>query len=202
MNQFVNRNGTNLNKKRLKVVQVIKDVNTDEITELYVEEYRADTVDQNNFGTPLNAENLNQIIQNMIDEKLEQHNLIEGSNSNNNETVTEPYDFEPKNYSNNWLQYEGSLNDDLITIQSSNGQNLYAEIINNYSSSIYVDIIQNNSNIIKVLVQETNTLNAASGSTSNFNFQINIYSDIAKTDKVGTYNGVITYYFASVSPDD
>ena len=77
MSQFIDRNGTDLNKKRLKVVQVVRDPSTDEISELYVEEFRNDSAGLIIEGTPLNADNLNSIIRSMMNS---------GENTQNNKT--------------------------------------------------------------------------------------------------------------------
>lgn len=66
MSEFVDRKGTNLNKRRLKVVQVERDTTTDEISELYVEEFRNDSVGLITEGTPLDAENLTTCIQKIV----------------------------------------------------------------------------------------------------------------------------------------
>lgn len=67
MIEFVDRKGTNLNKKKLKIVDIVRDVSTGEISELYVEEFRDDSVGLESVGTAITASNLNTIIKSMIE---------------------------------------------------------------------------------------------------------------------------------------
>ena len=62
-NNFVNRQSNNVNRRILKVEQVLKN-ELGEISELVVSVERGDTVDT--VGTELNAESLTTIITNMI----------------------------------------------------------------------------------------------------------------------------------------
>lgn len=71
MNKFVDRNGKNLNKKKLKVLDVVRNVNNGEIDQLYVEEYRSDTVELESEGTMLNAFNMNNIITKLVLEVID-----------------------------------------------------------------------------------------------------------------------------------
>lgn len=64
-NNFVNRQSNNVNRRILKVEQVLKN-ELGEISELVVSVERGDTVDT--VGTELNAESLTTIITNMIQE--------------------------------------------------------------------------------------------------------------------------------------
>ena len=67
---FVDRKSTNLNKKKLKVVEVVRDTTTNEISELYVEESRYDSVGLTSVGTALTADKMNTIIKEMIIEEF------------------------------------------------------------------------------------------------------------------------------------
>ena len=70
MSSFTNRKSSNLNKKILKVYDVTRD-ESGEITKLKVTEIR-DDLPVSNEGTPLNAENMNRIINEMIGEHTHQ----------------------------------------------------------------------------------------------------------------------------------
>ena len=70
MSSFTNRKSSNLNKKILKVNDVTRD-ESGEITKLKVTEIR-DDLPVSNEGTPLNAENMNRIINEMIGEHTHQ----------------------------------------------------------------------------------------------------------------------------------
>ncbi|MBQ8292650.1 MAG: hypothetical protein IJX78_02435 [Bacilli bacterium] len=84
MSEFVDRKGTNLNKKKLKIVDIVRDVSTGEISELYVEEFRDDSVGLESVGTAITAANLNTIIKSMIESEV-YHQL----NKTDEEKVTE-----------------------------------------------------------------------------------------------------------------
>ena len=70
MSGFINRSGTNLNKKILNVNEVTRD-ETGEISRLKVLEIR-DDLPVSNEGTPLNAEGMNNTINEMIQESTYQ----------------------------------------------------------------------------------------------------------------------------------
>ena len=72
MSEFTNRSGNNLNKKILNVSEVTRD-ESGEITSLKVTEIR-DDLPVTNEGTPLNANNMNFIINSMISEKISLNN--------------------------------------------------------------------------------------------------------------------------------
>lgn len=71
--------------------------------------------------------------------------------------------FLPKTYAVSWTQEKGSLKTDELTIASSNGEKLYIEVENNYSSAIEVSIKANDSSLVKVEVKETTDLNCNDG---------------------------------------
>ncbi len=124
MNQFIDRNGTNLNKKRLKVVQVVRDASTDEISELYVEEFRNDSAGLIEEGTPLNADNLNSIIRSMMNS---------GGNTQNNKTNAQKLREVVDNLSINMYI------SDNFTLPSNGeyGTSIIWEVINGNSIEIY-----------------------------------------------------------------
>lgn len=69
MSEFLNRQGSNLNKKRL-IVNEIKRDQTNEIIELDVEEIRNDNVGLSEEGTKLTANKFKEIIEDMINTEI------------------------------------------------------------------------------------------------------------------------------------
>ncbi len=111
--------------------------------------------------------------------------------------------FLPKTYAVSWTQEKGSLKTDELTIASSNGEKLYIEVENNYSSAIEVSIKANDSSLVKVEVKETTDLNAMMGTSYvEYTFTVHIYLSSDREIKLGSLNGSVKYYYASITPDD
>ena len=117
--------------------------------------------------------------------------------------VVEVICFLPKTYAVSWTQEKGSLKTDELTIASSNGEKLYIEVENNYSSAIEVSIKANDSSLVKVEVKETTDLNAMMGTSYvEYTFTVHIYLSSDREIKLGSLNGSVKYYYASITPDD
>jgi hypothetical protein len=189
MSEFINRTGSNINRRRLVVNEIIsKDANGD-IKEFEADVFRSNEEAATVAGTPLEAGNLKAI----LNSACSIENLIKQI-------------FIPDNLVFNWVQETDPASPKTSTCRIEIKyltQPFFADVSGYDPNFITVTPVDTSeAQFIKFNIEGTSYLytNTTTGTTRTFGFTVDIFSDSLSKNHIIRFNGIVNYTSVSRDP--